>query len=279
MKLYPVTQIFLSSKDLPSASWQFFQSKTRISDVLSKFSTSKYLHLTKHCPVLGWSPPSKDAKQKGMASSRSFLILCNGTRIFVTENLLHFLRHVHENASEFSNYSWIDALCINQNNIVEKGNEVSKMKRIYQSTARLFVWLGEKDEWSDPTIELIHALALMPEDVLMAINPFDMANPEILMSTFGNSLKGLHWEALGKFLQRAWFTRVWVVQEVLVTYDVYNSLILCGNCKIGWNGLFIASGYIFCSSWKSIFSTFWPGEENSARHLCFDAPSEANAGK
>jgi hypothetical protein len=37
---------------------------------------------------------------------------------------------------------WVDALCIDQNNIPEKNSQVSKMKEIYEGAKKIVVWLG-----------------------------------------------------------------------------------------------------------------------------------------
>jgi hypothetical protein len=43
---------------------------------------------------------------------------------------------------------WIDALCINQNNPLEKGHQVNQMGNVYSKAEQVLVWLGLADEAS-----------------------------------------------------------------------------------------------------------------------------------
>jgi hypothetical protein len=38
---------------------------------------------------------------------------------------------------------WVDAICISQNNVIERQDQVAKMGRIYEESLRVFVYLGE----------------------------------------------------------------------------------------------------------------------------------------
>ncbi|KAH8883688.1 HET-domain-containing protein, partial [Thozetella sp. PMI_491] len=40
---------------------------------------------------------------------------------------------------------WVDAVCINQNDLPEKNIQVQLMTRIYQNGCRTLIWLGEHD--------------------------------------------------------------------------------------------------------------------------------------
>ena len=41
---------------------------------------------------------------------------------------------------------WVDAICINQNDLVEKGVQVEMMGDVYRNCAACMVWLGAEDE-------------------------------------------------------------------------------------------------------------------------------------
>lgn len=55
---------------------------------------------------------------------------------------------------------WIDAICINQNDIDERNYQVAKMKRIYEQAAEMTVWLGTHHDDS-------HAAFQCMKDVLI----------------------------------------------------------------------------------------------------------------
>lgn len=40
---------------------------------------------------------------------------------------------------------WIDAICINQNDYMEKGWQVQMMDRVYSAASRVIVWLGGEE--------------------------------------------------------------------------------------------------------------------------------------
>lgn len=71
-------------------------------------------------------------------------IRVNNTPLMVTRNLeeaLPQLRHPTE-----KRYLWADAVCINQNDIDERGDQVSEMGQIYRNASWVLIWLGpERD--------------------------------------------------------------------------------------------------------------------------------------
>lgn len=48
----------------------------------------------------------------------------------------------------FDHYVWIDALCINQEDVLERSHQVSIMDKIYERAGYVLVWLGEDDGWT-----------------------------------------------------------------------------------------------------------------------------------
>jgi Heterokaryon incompatibility protein (HET) len=61
-----------------------------------------------------WGAPTQDAREKGVTQERSRSIICNETEICITENLFHFLRLASQRLEEYSEYFWVDAICVNQ---------------------------------------------------------------------------------------------------------------------------------------------------------------------
>jgi hypothetical protein len=45
---------------------------------------------------------------------------------------------------------WVDAICINQQDIRERGCQVEMMGDVYSKAARVLVWLGPKSHDRDP---------------------------------------------------------------------------------------------------------------------------------
>ncbi|KAL6885399.1 heterokaryon incompatibility domain-containing protein [Trichoderma evansii] len=118
---------------------------------------------------------------------------------------------------------WVDAICINQKDTEERNNQVQRMAMIYAMANRVIVWLGEAEDNSDQALEEIHKSA----DGQPTKDDKEIQN------------------AILKLLQRAWFKRIWVLQEVAAARNV---LILCGPMEI--------DGYVFCIGINSLEITY-----------------------
>ena len=125
---------------------------------------------------------------------------------------------------------WIDQICINQKNVVEKGQQVRRMRDIYRLANEVLVWLGESDSDTAETFSFIQSLR----------NDHKM-NPNFLTTPFLNGAKNImdiiderisQLQKLGKFFSKAWFSRIWVWQEVAVSSNVR---VLCGHQHISWD--------------------------------------------
>ena len=97
---------------------------------------------------------------------------------------------------------WIDQICINQDDDVEKGYQVNLMREIYAHACHVIVWIGEENE----------------------TDRFAFKNSDIFnKDRFLNMLR-----------DREWFRRTWVVQEVACSRK---ASVWCGNEKIPWEKL------------------------------------------
>lgn len=94
---------------------------------------------------------------------------------------------------------WVDAVCIDQNNVQERNHQVNLMRKIYTQAATTYVYLGESDDQSD---ELLQNLA-----------GGDWAQPHLLEN----------------LLRRRYFSRLWVLQEVTLSKHV---VVICGATKV-----------------------------------------------
>src|SRR3954471_19944384 len=75
----------------------------------------------------------------------------DGCLFSVTKNLEAALRRLRLKGSE--RIIWIDQLCINQSDIVEKSQQVAMMPQIYKNCKEVFLWLGEIDPGDEKTVE------------------------------------------------------------------------------------------------------------------------------
>ncbi len=100
---------------------------------------------------------------------------------------------------------WVDALCINQKDIKERAAQVRLMGLIYFKARHVRIWLGTDDDPHE-AYHPRHAAALIQKGALIYRRKLVPDMPE--------DYNQLEWGSLYHLLQRSWFKRVWVVQEL-----------------------------------------------------------------
>ena len=111
---------------------------------------------------------------------------------------------------------WIDALCIDQANMVERNEQVPKMNQVYGQAERVCIWIGESYENSDQALEFIRSKVL-------SLWEFD--------KLCENLKEASNWAALINIMKRPWFSRRWVVQEIALAKQ---ATLYCGSKSIDW---------------------------------------------
>lgn len=124
-------------------------------------------------------------------------ILMNKKIFTVRENLLHFLLAFRRQQASDS-WIWIDQLCIDQANTLERNHQVRLMSQIYKSCSYVIVWLDKSSH-------------------------HDTGDH--------HSLQAPRYMQLDRILANAYFTHLWIVQEVSLPPHVY---VLCGDIWISW---------------------------------------------
>ena len=64
----------------------------------------------------------------------------------ITRNLYVALQHLRHSSA--SRTMWVDAVCINQNDIEERNDQVSRMAHIYKLAEKVILWLGPAEDGS-----------------------------------------------------------------------------------------------------------------------------------
>ncbi|KAI4609182.1 hypothetical protein J4E83_008824 [Alternaria metachromatica] len=105
---------------------------------------------------------------------------------------------------ELDTWLWIDQICIAQADTSERNHQVMMMSRIYSNSASVIIWLGD--------------VPLAPSWKTDRFNDQDLD---------GASVKVL--------LGNVYFTRLWIVQEVMLARNV--RLHLNGNRRVDWSTL------------------------------------------
>lgn len=147
----------------------------------------------------------------------------NGHEHAVTVNLELALKKLRGRTRK--RYLWVDALCINQDDVIERALQVQIMRRIYESAEQVLVWLGGDADNSADAIRLMDRFT-------DADCPDDYVERSIL-----DNKDLAQWKAVAKLFDREWFRRVWVRQEVAVAKEI---MVMCGKERIKWNTLSLA---------------------------------------
>jgi len=161
------------------------------------------------------------------APNRTHALECNGQSILITETLDRALRHVRDPVKDHR--LWIDQICIDQDHLEERMHQVHIMKRIYRDASKVVSWLGPDIENQAPlALNLIQQLIIVDQGRSRTIHfPTDPQLKELSLP----SRDSPKWAALEALLQHQYFERVWVLQEVLMGYDVR---LMWGDTEIRW---------------------------------------------
>ena len=152
----------------------------------------------------------------------------------VTENLHSALQHLRDSSSPRT--LWADAACINQFDKKEQSQQVAMMADIYRSAAKVIVWLGPEANNSTTAIE---ALKKFTSKICVDWTRYTIgaASEEDAESDWVDSTKVAPsdqetWSSIGWLLDRSWFSRLWVLQEVHLARK--GAVIICGDATVSW---------------------------------------------
>jgi hypothetical protein len=135
-------------------------------------------------------------------------IWLNGNRFHVPANSQANLRAIR-NSSLQGQLIWMDAICIDQQNLNERFNQVVLMPGIFASAVSVTIVLGnasEDDVWALEIIRLIGQLSETHSDILST----DLSN--LLRSRRSTD----PFVCLLSLFRRSWWERSWVLQEAVL---------------------------------------------------------------
>ena len=150
--------------------------------------------------------------------------------IGITASLCSALRRIRK--SDEVMYVWVDAVCINQEDDHEKASQIRMLPNIFQSAEIVLCWIGEERDESTAAIQ-----------TLLQIRTFELAPqkwPAQLPSipeTWKDGLPPINddiWWSIQNLFEREWFSRVWVIQEVVLAKELK---LICGNYEVDWNDI------------------------------------------
>ncbi|KAF7196751.1 Heterokaryon incompatibility protein 6, OR allele [Pseudocercospora fuligena] len=133
-------------------------------------------------------------------------------QLWVRDNLHSALLHLRREKEKV--VLWIDALCIDQENIAEKQDQISKLAHIFSKADNVLVWLGDSDEQTRNAMRFI-------KEVIDLEKLKSLISPERLKD----------WDDLIYLMRSPWFSRRWVIQELALAR---NANVMCGTDEDNW---------------------------------------------
>ena len=106
---------------------------------------------------------------------------------------------------------WVDQVCIDQENAIEKSEQVAMMGNIYSSAYRVIAWLGNSYAWGEQALQFVLRLFVL----FIRLKHGDATIADLLPQTSVEPDDD-GWPCLRKLLYHPWFQRQWIVQEVLM---------------------------------------------------------------
>ena len=147
-------------------------------------------------------------------------IFCNNLLFPVTANLYSALAALR--SSTEVKQLWVDAVCIDQQNIDERNQQVGQMLSIYKGARSVVVWLGDTAENSSIAIEGFKHL----DSYERRMSVFMHSHTHKCYS----NLRAMY-EAQVALFNRSWFRRSWIRQEITVSKTC---LVRCGGDELTW---------------------------------------------
>lgn len=179
-------------------------------------------------------------------------IFVNGRAKSVNPGLYQALKHIRDAMAPVP--LWIDAICINQEDMAERSREVRKMKRIYAECSTVLYWLGPSEDDFDYGSGFRDQYGTNPAGVLAEFG--DVYNELCKQGQENNhnafeSWQSLHLhkrpdmlyrlnECLSYFLSLPFWRRVWITQEFVLStngffmwgFDIFDIKVLDGLLMI-----------------------------------------------
>ncbi|RGP64285.1 ankyrin and het domain [Fusarium sporotrichioides] len=161
------------------------------------------------------------------------------TQIHIRNNLFRALLRLRRTGTNAQAVSiWVDFLSIKQKDVKEKTAQLDRMVDIYSNASQVCIWLGESDSGgrSDKAMDFIH--------IIMDFAMFERYA--------GDKAQADRWYALGELMRDRWFSRRWVVQEMVLAKD---ATVHCGDRVVRWSD-FADAAALLVSNQERIKSLF-----------------------
>jgi hypothetical protein len=143
-----------------------------------------------------------------------------GKKFEIRINLFNFLK-----TYATDEHLWIDQICIDQSNPDEQSHQVRMMYKVYSECSFVLVWLRDETTCTPSTKQAA----------------LDFNNDNQSYSNYGYSFNGsdddkgdFEWPILA-LLHNSYFTRLWIVQELLLAKNIH--ILVQGDVWVSWKSV------------------------------------------
>ncbi|CAG1978439.1 unnamed protein product [Fusarium graminearum] len=169
---------------------------------------------------------------------------CDGEMLSITSSLHEALVEITK--SRQNEALWIDQICINQEDMDEKSEQVSKMNMIYDKAETVLAWLGPavyNTELAIDFVKKVGDVALPTATDMFRWDSYGEAHEETKLERteeLTNEQSGElglpfdddnSWTAFVDFFDRPWYQRMWTVQEII---QARKAIVQCGPHSLPW---------------------------------------------
>lgn len=129
---------------------------------------------------------------------------------------------------------WVDAICIDRNNLEERNRQINLMEQIYRLNDSVYIWLGEEADGSDLAMDTLSLIVTMDG----AKDAGRAEEAETKLAEFAkvcfDPAYNENWKAVIRLFSRDYWSRVWILQEVLQSS---HAVLHCGTKSFPWTPL------------------------------------------
>lgn len=217
-----------------------------------------------------WGHPDIESAGTPEASEA---ILVNNIRVIVPTNLFDLINEFRKGIDDAIwpsisgvQWIWIDRICVNQDDQTEKTSQVGLMHRVYGQAIRTLCWIGRNGRRSEPEYEpddpMDPDVPAEVSGVLSSLSTHETVTDEEIARLMGHDGDTLEFgrgllsrlglserancvnagpvQAVYSFFNKAWFFRVWTMQEMALAKGI---TLIWGSERFDYsiirNGLFV----------------------------------------
>jgi hypothetical protein len=150
-------------------------------------------------------------------------------RLQVTESAYQV---VHDLAPERGErYIWVDFICINQEDVIERASQVKRMGLIYSKATQVTVILNTVTpvDYDDSDRVVHHPKKLSAN---LEHPTLDLDEQVAYYQRAGSYRASPGWEALSRLFRREYWTRAWIVQEIAMAQKL---VVVYGDNELPWD--------------------------------------------